>query len=127
MKVGSKEIGMLYTVRASIALGKLNGGHSVTSFFENMVSGDDEVDFHKIIDAVKILHEAYDRKMAADEAKEGRIYTPTEINEDEFFDLEMWEWNDVMKDVIKCIQDGSKLEVETEPEDKKKEKKKETD
>lgn len=124
MIVAGQEIGLAYTVRASIELGKLNGGHSMQEFFDSMDSGDDEKDCETIISAVKILHDAYERQKTAEEAKEGRIYKPVEIDTEAFYDLKMSEWQSIAKDVITVIQKDSGIEIETVPD--KKAKKKET-
>lgn len=125
MTINGVEIGLAYTVRASIELGKINGGHSMQQFFDSLDTENDEKDVETIIEAVKVLHNAYTRQRAAEEAKEGRIYTPVEIDEDAMYDMKMSDWQDIVKEIIAVIQKDSGVEVEAVPD--KKAKKKETD
>lgn len=123
MTINGVEIGLAYTVRASIELGKINGGHSMKEFFDSLDTENDEKDYETITAALKILHNAYDRQRSAEEAKEGRIYTPTEIDEDALYDMKMSEWQKVIEEIISVIQKDSGVEVEAEPDKKAKKRK----
>lgn len=114
--LGGAEIGLAYTVRAQMELAKLNGNKSINQFFDTFSNTeDDEKNINTIIDALKILHDAYERAAEMEAKQEGRIFQKVEIDEDVLLDLPLSEWNNIENAIVEVIRKDSGISVETAP------------
>ena len=111
IRIQGKDYGLAYTVRSRIELGKICGGHTANDFFDSLGKDDQDTTEH-IIDAVCVMHDAYERRKALEDGKE---YTETEIPKDAFYDLSITEWTEIENAIVNTIREDSGIQIETAP------------